>query len=40
VPADPPLIITAGLTGSRIGRRQTPHIPITPLEIADSGIAA
>jgi 3-keto-5-aminohexanoate cleavage enzyme len=40
VPADPPLIITAGLTGSRISRRQTPHIPITPGEIADSGVAA
>lgn len=34
------LIITAGLTGSRISREQTPHIPITPDEIVRSGVAA
>jgi 3-keto-5-aminohexanoate cleavage enzyme len=34
------LIITAGLTGSRISKEQTPHIPITPDEIASSGIEA
>ena len=36
----PPVIITAALTGSRIGRAQTPHIPITPAEIAAEGVAA
>ena len=34
------LIVTAGLTGSRISKEQTPHIPITPDEIARSGIEA
>jgi 3-keto-5-aminohexanoate cleavage enzyme len=34
------LIITVGITGSRITRRQTPYIPITPEEIAQSGIEA
>jgi 3-keto-5-aminohexanoate cleavage enzyme len=34
------LIITAGLTGSRIGKEQTPHIPITPDEIVRSGVEA
>lgn len=34
------LIITVGITGSRITRKQTPHIPITPEEIAQSGIEA
>ena len=34
------LVITAGLTGSRISKRQTPHIPITPDEIVLSGIGA
>ena len=34
------LIITAGLTGSRITRAQSPHIPIMPEEIAQSGIEA
>lgn len=34
------LIITVGITGSRITRKQTPHIPITPEEIAHSGIEA
>lgn len=34
------LIITVGITGSRIRRDQTPYIPITPEEIARSGIAA
>ncbi len=36
----PPVIITAALTGSRISREQTPHVPITPTEIAAEGIAA
>jgi 3-keto-5-aminohexanoate cleavage enzyme len=34
------LIITVGITGSRITREQTPHIPITPAEIVQSGIEA
>jgi 3-keto-5-aminohexanoate cleavage enzyme len=34
------LIISVGITGSRITRQQTPHIPITPEEIAQSGIEA
>ena len=34
------LIITVGITGSRITRQQTPFIPITPEEIAQSGIEA
>jgi 3-keto-5-aminohexanoate cleavage enzyme len=34
------LIITVGITGSRITRAQTPYIPITPEEIAQSGIEA
>jgi 3-keto-5-aminohexanoate cleavage enzyme len=34
------LIITVGITGSRISRTQTPYIPITPEEIAQSGIEA
>jgi 3-keto-5-aminohexanoate cleavage enzyme len=34
------LIITVGITGSRITRQQTPYIPITPREIAQSGIEA
>jgi 3-keto-5-aminohexanoate cleavage enzyme len=34
------LIISVGLTGSRITKEQTPAIPITPDEIAASGIAA
>jgi 3-keto-5-aminohexanoate cleavage enzyme len=36
----PPVIITAALTGSRITREQTPAIPLTPEEIAAEGIAA
>ena len=36
----PPVIITAALTGSRIGREQTPAIPITPAQIAAEGVAA
>ena len=36
----PPVIITAALTGSRITREQTPAIPVTPEEIAAEGIAA
>ena len=38
--SDAPLIITAALTGSRISKQQTPHIPITPQEIVRSGIGA
>jgi len=34
------LIITVGVTGSRITREQTPYIPIAPQEIAQSGIEA
>jgi 3-keto-5-aminohexanoate cleavage enzyme len=34
------LIITAAITGSRITRQQTPHIPILPQEIADSAVEA
>jgi 3-keto-5-aminohexanoate cleavage enzyme len=34
------MIITVGVTGSRISRAQTPFIPITPEEIAQSGIEA
>src|SRR3972149_1572001 len=34
------LIISVGITGSRITRLQTPSIPITPQEIAQSGIEA
>ena len=32
------LIITAAITGSRITRETTPHIPITPEEIAQSAV--
>jgi len=34
------MIITVGITGSRITRQQTVYIPITPEEIARSGIEA
>jgi 3-keto-5-aminohexanoate cleavage enzyme len=34
------LIISVGITGSRITREQTPYIPITPEEIVNSGIEA
>ncbi len=34
------VIITAAITGSRISREQTPHIPITPDEITQSAIEA
>jgi 3-keto-5-aminohexanoate cleavage enzyme len=34
------LIITVGITGSQITRQQTPYIPVTPQEIAQSGIEA
>ncbi len=34
------LVISVGITGSRITRRQSPYIPITPGEIARSGIEA
>ena len=32
------LIITAAITGSRITREMTPHIPITPEEIVQSAV--
>lgn len=35
-----PLIVTVGITGSRITKSQTPAIPVTPDEIAQSGIDA
>ena len=35
-----PVIITAALTGSLVSREQTPHVPITPEEIAAAGVAA
>ncbi|MBM4341167.1 MAG: 3-keto-5-aminohexanoate cleavage protein, partial [Deltaproteobacteria bacterium] len=34
------LVISVGVTGSRITREQTPYIPITAAEIAQSGIEA
>ncbi len=34
------MIITVGVTGSRITREQTPYIPVLPEEIAASGIEA
>ncbi len=34
------LVISVGITGSRITRQQTPYIPITAQEIAQSGIEA
>jgi 3-keto-5-aminohexanoate cleavage enzyme len=34
------LVITAGLTGSRIGKEQTPFIPVLPEEIVRSGVDA
>lgn len=34
------MIISVGITGSRITRQQTPYIPILPAEIAQSGIEA
>ncbi len=34
------LIVTVGLTGSRIYKEQTPCIPVTPDEIVASGVAA
>lgn len=34
------LVISVGITGSRISKKQTPYIPITPEEIANSGIEA
>lgn len=34
------LIVTAGLTGSRIGKTQTPHIPVSPEEIVRAGVEA
>lgn len=36
----PKLIITCAITGSRIQKRETPFIPITPEEIAKSAIEA
>jgi len=34
------IMISVGVTGSRITRQQTPYIPITPEEIAQAGIEA
>ena len=34
------LIVTAAITGSRITREQTPHIPVLPGKIADSAVEA
>ena len=34
------LIVTAGLTGSRIDKEHTPHIPVAPAEIVRSGVEA
>jgi len=34
------LIVTVGLTGSRISKEQTPHIPVTADEIVRSGVEA
>jgi len=34
------LVISVGITGSSISKKQTPYIPITPKEIANSGIEA
>lgn len=34
------LVVTCGLTGSRISREQTPYIPVTPDEIVRSGVEA
>lgn len=34
------VIVTAAITGSRITREATPHIPITPEEIANSAVEA
>jgi 3-keto-5-aminohexanoate cleavage enzyme len=34
------LVVTAGLTGSRISKKLTPHIPIAPDEIVRSGVEA
>src|SRR4051812_10548740 len=31
----PEVILTAAIVGAEVTRRQTPHVPITPLEIAD-----
>ncbi|MFO1520232.1 MAG: 3-keto-5-aminohexanoate cleavage protein [bacterium] len=35
-----PLIVTAALVGAELTRRQQPHLPLTPEEIADSGVEA
>ncbi len=34
------LVVTAGLTGSRISKKQTPYIPVSPDEIVRSGVEA
>ena len=34
------MIISAGITGSRTTKEQTPHIPITPEEIVQSAVEA
>lgn len=35
-----PLIITAALVGAELSRQEQPHLPLTPAEIAQSGIEA
>ncbi|HEX5037736.1 MAG TPA: 3-keto-5-aminohexanoate cleavage protein, partial [bacterium] len=30
------VILTAALVGAELTRRQTPHLPLTPVEIADA----
>ena len=34
-PEDVPLVLTAAIVGAEVTRAQTPHLPITPREIAD-----
>ncbi|MCF6281683.1 MAG: 3-keto-5-aminohexanoate cleavage protein [Candidatus Polarisedimenticolaceae bacterium] len=36
----PPLIITCAVVGAELSRQDTPHLPITPQEIAQSAIEA
>lgn len=35
-----PVVITAAVVGAEVTRQQTPHIPITPAEIADAALQA
>ncbi len=35
-----PLIVTAALVGAELSRKEQPYLPLTPKEIAQSGIAA